>query len=854
MSVQRSKRRGKAGRRMSQPATSRQQDARPALGLAADAALAHGELAPQSLVPRTLRFSRAGEEAGSADLVLQTPTAPPQAPRTTPEGVWRERIPSTETLRQRGQEALEATWTALRRVTLEGWLWTGVLLLATVLRFWQLGAKPLHHDESMHAYYSLLFAREPSSYEYNPLLHGPFQFHAVGLVFSLILDVERIFRAGGPSGHPWITDATARIVPASFGVGIVALPLLLRRELGRAGALIAALLLAVSPAFVYFSRFLREDIYFNFFMFAMVVCAVRFLYASRMQTGYTMRWLVALSAATILAYATFEGIFLTFVIFGAFLAVVAVWELALSVAPLLPATLTDGERLAVSRAGLLAALGIVGGVVGLVLMRTMHSLTTYILAHPTQSDLRVGQLENDTFRNLLIVSIVISLAVAITITRQILREERYAFVSTDETAEAEAPPPTLRERWLTRLRPHFDAERQPLLRLFTVGGWEQWFVAYVVGLLLFVALYSIVPGPASQAGSLLEDFRQGVGRGIWQGLYYWLQQQQVARGGQPWYYYLMLLPLYEQLAVVFGLGGVVYAVLRPTRFRLFLAWWFIGSLAIYSWAGEKMPWLSIHIVLPMLLLSALLLDRLLREAVVFVGEARASGTLRRPWQALPLLTPQARRRSVGALVGLAAALVLLVPMVHSMLLLAYQDPADGPREMMVYVQTTPDVDLVMQKIDAADRQLYGGRHQLPVAVGVGEEWPFYWYLRNYWMENHPGQYASFSYTPNAQTPPADVLILTTTDAQTFLQQHPTGYAAKTYRLRSWFDESYKPAPSPGLGPYLSYGSNPPPNAKFDVGRTAARLWSWLWVRQPLGDTHGSYDFVLVVRDGLPIQP
>ncbi|MDQ2715059.1 MAG: hypothetical protein M3Z08_09140, partial [Chloroflexota bacterium] len=31
----------------------------------------------------------------------------------------------------------------------------GVILLGVVLRFWDLGAKPLHHDESQHAYFSL---------------------------------------------------------------------------------------------------------------------------------------------------------------------------------------------------------------------------------------------------------------------------------------------------------------------------------------------------------------------------------------------------------------------------------------------------------------------------------------------------------------------------------------------------------------------------------------------------------------------------------------------------------------------------------------------------------------------------
>ena len=58
----------------------------------------------------------------------------------------------------------------------------------------------------------------------------------------------------------------------------------------------------------------------------------------------------------------------------------------------------------------------------------------------------------------------------------------------------------------------------------------------------------------------------------------------------------------------------------------------------------------------------------------------------------------------------------------------------------------------------------------------------------------------------------------------------------------------------GPGNYLSYGSQPPANAKFDLGRTTSRLWNWLWNRQPLGDVNGSYDFTLVVRDGLPIQP
>ncbi|HXZ04745.1 MAG TPA: hypothetical protein VEH81_07915, partial [Ktedonobacteraceae bacterium] len=63
----------------------------------------------------------------------------------------------------------------------------GVILLGAVLRFWGLGDKPLHHDESLHAYYSLQLLNNMahwtwcvnpppqgySCYIYTPLLHGP---------------------------------------------------------------------------------------------------------------------------------------------------------------------------------------------------------------------------------------------------------------------------------------------------------------------------------------------------------------------------------------------------------------------------------------------------------------------------------------------------------------------------------------------------------------------------------------------------------------------------------------------------------------------------------------------------------
>ncbi len=769
-------------------------------------------------------------------------------------------------------DRLQAAWERIRSLTPEAWLWIGVLALAALLRFWGLGDKPLHHDESMHAYFSLTFAQSASNYAYDPLLHGPFQFHAEGLMFSIIMTLQHIFAARA-IGNPWINDTTARFVPALFGLAIVALPYGLRRELGRTGALIAAFLLAVSPSFVYFSRFLREDIYFNFFIFAMVVCAVRYAHKR------TLGWFVALTAASVLAYTTFEGIFLTLVIFLGFLGLLLIWELSHTAARVIPATLTERQRLFFGRAGLITLAGGLAGVLALVGLRTLNQLAVQITTNTAQSDQAVRRLEDNSVAVVLWVSILIALLVIAALVWQMLVEE-HPVVATEAGGSAQelASPPLLSMtptvaridaalhapgRGIAAVRTGLDSDRQPFLRLLTGISWTQWFVAFVVGWLIFAGLFWIFPGAFISDGTVVKNFsdgfQRGIGRGIWQGLYYWLQQQHVARGGQPWYYYLLLIPLYEQLAVVFGLAGIVYSFLRPTRFRLFLVWWFVGSLVLYSWASEKMPWLAIHILLPLMLLAAIALDVVLKGCYALIQRLAD-----RDFAALRA----APARPAGVVLAGLLALFLLVPMLNGMLILSQRDAANGPQEMLVYVQTTPDVDHIMSYIAQADKTLYGGRHEISIGVGPGQEWPFYWYLRDY-----PN--TRFQYQAGTKgTPPVDVMILdpggqqTGADAQGFLALHPTGYQTRQYRLRAWWDENYKPAPPAhpdansqfivygvGLGNYLTYGSFPPAKgAHFDLATAAGRVWAWVWTRQPLGDVHGSTDFVTIVRDGMPKLP
>jgi uncharacterized protein (TIGR03663 family) len=71
-------------------------------------------------------------------------------------------------------------------------------------------------------------------------------------------------------------DATARFVPALFGAALTGLPWLLRDRLGRAGALTASVLLALSPSFLFFSRSLDGGIVSAAGGLGLLVCALRY--------------------------------------------------------------------------------------------------------------------------------------------------------------------------------------------------------------------------------------------------------------------------------------------------------------------------------------------------------------------------------------------------------------------------------------------------------------------------------------------------------------------------------------------------------------------------------------------------
>ncbi len=747
----------------------------------------------------------------------------------------------------------------------------GVILLGALLRFWGLGDKPLHHDESLHAYYSWQLmlnmqhwtwcinppASDPgyTCYAYNPLLHGPFQFHAIALVYAIS------HLLGAPDNG--ITTFTVRIPAATLGTLIVGLPYFLRDYIGKWGAWLACLMLAVSPSMVYFSRFAREDIYFAAFTLVMVVGAARYVRDRK------LRWLVVAAAGFALAYATKESIFLEILLFGGFMGALIVWELGLKL-PLRSSRQSETGEIEAARQGswqprtyaplLVLVYLALAGLAGKWLLGFIDNLAKSIMTPagtPTpQADQFVAGLKQGT------VALVPWLGIGLGI---------LALVLLFRDMSGNMPPQD--RRGLARF---VDPRKQPLLDTIVTMPWEHWFFGVLTASAIFLVLFTV----------LFTNIPNGIGDGIWQGIYYWIQQQQVARGNQPWYYYLMIIPLYEQVGLFFGVIGILRCIARPTRFRLFLVYWLMGSLVIYSWAAEKMPWLTIHMTMPLMILAGIGLEPFVARAVNFVrgliarrAEAARIAANRQSEPAIAA-PPRGRVGMAGGVVGIVGvifAALLLVPTIHNTYEVSYVHPADGPHEMLVYVQTTTDVNIVMAKIDALDKKFYGGKHLMPIALTNDATWPFAWYVRDYpnVCFNYPGGCSTWnkSNTPVIIGGGDNPYGLEAQYGGANASSQPAPYAYHVYNMRSWWDEGYKPAAciqtaknpcagdqtgntGVGLGLWLSYGDNPPDHATFNLKLAAQRIWNWEWNRVPFGSTTGAYEMVLFIRTDLStaVQP
>jgi 4-amino-4-deoxy-L-arabinose transferase-like glycosyltransferase len=151
-----------------------------------------------------------------------------------------------------------------------------LLVLAVVTRFYDLESRVMSHDETSHVYFSWLF-NQGRGYSHDPVTHGPLQFHLVALSYFMFGD----------------NDFTARIPAALFSIATIAFMWNYRRLLGRSGAIIAAILLLISPYLLYYGRYVRNEAFVAFFGVVTIWAILRYLESGAHRYLY---WLTAITA------------------------------------------------------------------------------------------------------------------------------------------------------------------------------------------------------------------------------------------------------------------------------------------------------------------------------------------------------------------------------------------------------------------------------------------------------------------------------------------------------------------------------------------------------------------------------
>lgn len=193
--------------------------------------------------------------------------------------------------------------------------WSALVLLLAIfgalfLRTPQLGQRPLHNDEAVNAT-KLAALWEHGAYQYDPHeYHGP-TLHYFALPFLWL---------GSATNAAEISDSQLRAVTVAFGLGLIALLVLLRDGLGRNATSCTALLLAVSPVMVFYSRYFIHELLLLFF--TLLTLATGWRYLQTRKAG----WAAATGAGLGLMFATKETFVLSLAAMGFALVATRLWN------------------------------------------------------------------------------------------------------------------------------------------------------------------------------------------------------------------------------------------------------------------------------------------------------------------------------------------------------------------------------------------------------------------------------------------------------------------------------------------------------------------------------------------------
>ncbi len=770
------------------------------------------------------------------------------------------------------------------RLNWEKIAWIALVLIAFIMRVYDVGARTMSHDESLHTTYSYNLYNG-IGFRHDPLMHGPLLFHVTALSYFLF----------GPS------DFSARFPVVLLGTGVVAMLWWARPWLGKVGAFLAAVMLAFSPSLLFHSRYIRHDLYAIFF--ALAVILLIFLYIQKGEK----RLLVSMAAMLGLLYTTKEVAFIYVIILIGYLVLTLMWRLL------------AGDW--VQRGYKWPFLGFLSAG-GLLLIYPMYEA----IHAPIGEVVRSNSLGFVVWPLALLGAGLIAAAFWMMF-KGFGSKKIHGWRELDVTIWVVTLSGPLFAAFFIKMfggNPSSINFNNPMASdtiIAVIVFLVMWFVFSLLGAWWAASqddLYAYLGGLGLYYGLMLLFFTTfftnggGVATGLVGALGYWLSQQEVARGGQPWFYYFMLVPLYEFIPMLLSALasiGIVIRIFRrqpidasipdekaaPLEVRqlwlLYLVWWIALTWGAYTWAGEKMPWLTTHFAVPMSILGGwwiawklksldwqqilkrggwwVLLGAPLWLIVLYeVGKQKPfqGKSLEALSQTMAALVGilvivglgwflYRKMRTLGWSVGLRLVLlgllgVLALFWVRTSLLLTYVN-YNYPIEPMVYAHGTPDVKLVVNDLKEISRRTVG-ENALAFVYDDQTTWPFEWYFRDFPNKKYVG--AGITREALKDAPVVLVGIENEGKAKPFLGNK---YYRIEYRQIWWPKETYKQlvdgAPQPdgavlkGL-PLLWHWAQDPQNRKV--------FWDIVLYRkyqQPIADWTPADHFVMFIRKDIAAQ-
>lgn len=697
-----------------------------------------------------------------------------------------------------------------------------IISLAIISRFALLGERVMSHDEVNHVVPSYELS-QGKGYVHSPITHGPFQFHIVALTYFLFGD----------------NDTTSRIPAALFSVAAVLFVLIaFPRYLGRNGALIAGALFTISPFMMFYGRYTRNEALIELIGVVLLYGILRFLEKGdtmgmilvTISTG--MHFIVKETAFIYTAQALIF-LLLMFLIevreamkghpgkYNRFLICIAAALLFIFLTLGMGIVKARQEKAAIASQAAIPTEN-----------QPAPSETSSGATNHTTDPLLIPEVITIS------IAVVLGLAGVWTVSKALgwntikqMRSFNLLLLIGTLIFPMLSPFPVRMLGWdpldYSSTASILRTGAFVLLFLFTASAVGLWWnpIRWRINALIFYAMFAVFY-------TTLFTNPNGLLTGMVGSLGYWLSQQAFERGTQPLYYYALIqMPVYEFLAC-FGTLLAVYFGIRHHRFSTFpgvspafspapdhmnlrpsrsepegertgdltaandlsgaanttcqpgarlvpvlalLLFWSATSLFAYSLAGERMPWLTVHIALPCLLASGwglgylidttdwrsiFRLEALLSILLLPVFLAGLSGLFAALSGAIPafqgstLEQLQVSSRFLLSIITIAASLAGLAyllrnwPRNHifrlSTILLffvmavltaraAYRASFifyDYAYEYLVYAHAAPAPKEALQLVETISHQT-AGEKALKVAYGGDALYPYWWYLRDY---------------------------------------------------------------------------------------------------------------------------